>query len=462
MPRFIGGGPERHLLALAAAWRQSGHVTEHRLLVLEPPLSAALVVRARKLGIQVLPRRSRADIAAAIEAADVVEICFWNHPLLSDLLREDLPAMRLIVNAAVSGLKPPQVLTAPLGLFADAMTILVAASEQTPAVRAARAAGRTVATIPMLADMTRLDGLVPRPHRGIRVGYLGLVEPTKMHPRFAELSAAVAVPQLRFDIFGDGTWAAELMRRFEALGAGSRVRFHGHTEDLREAFAELDIFGYPLAAETYASSEKTLQEAMWAGIPPVVLAGNGASELVAHERTGLVCDSETDYPRAIERLATDAALRQRLATAARAHARAHFDPAQNALRSRALFEALAGQPRRCREPLPGRGLSAAGRFVTTLGDQAECFEASMAGTPFHSPASVRDADATIASASAVLARGEGGVIHHRNAFPDDPLLRFWSGLIARHAGDDETARADFDVAVAAGLPAWRITGEPIP
>ena len=71
---------------------------------------------------------------------------------------------------------------------------------------------------------------------------------------------------------------------------------HGHAEDLREAFAEVDIFGYPLAPDTYATSEKTIQEAMWVGIPPVVLSGTGAAELVEHEHTGLVCDGEDDYP----------------------------------------------------------------------------------------------------------------------------------------------------------------------
>ena len=137
---------------------------------------------------------------------------------------------------------------------------------------------RPIAYVPALADMSRLAGFQPRAHTGIRVGYLGLVEPTKMHPRFAELSAAVRTRDVHFDVFGDGSWGPELARRFSALGAAERVTFHGHAEDLREALAEIDIFGYPLAPDTYATSEKAIQEAMWAGIPVVVLSGNGAAE----------------------------------------------------------------------------------------------------------------------------------------------------------------------------------------
>ena len=39
--------------------------------------------------------------------------------------------------------------------------------------------------------MRRLDGFTPRKHDGICIGYIGIVNDTKMHPRFAEMSAAV-------------------------------------------------------------------------------------------------------------------------------------------------------------------------------------------------------------------------------------------------------------------------------
>jgi hypothetical protein len=201
---------------------------------------------------------------------------------------------------------------------------------------------------------------------------------------------------------------------------------------------------------------------MWAGIPPVVLGGNATSELVEHERTGLICDREADYPAAIERLAADGAFRRWLSDAARIYARTHFDPGCNAMRIRTLFEQTAGLEKRRHPPLSGRGLSPAARFVATLGEQSGPFAPSLEGTRLHPPQKVLAADALIAESSAVLARGEGGVIHHRNVFPGDPLLRLWSGLIARRAGDFAAWREESEAAVVLGLPAWRIAGEPIP
>ena len=43
-----------------------------------------------------------------------------------------------------------------------------------------------------------------------------------------------------------------------------------HAEDVRPVLAQLDVFGYPLDADTSATGELSLQEAMHAGIPPVV------------------------------------------------------------------------------------------------------------------------------------------------------------------------------------------------
>lgn len=456
IPRFIGGGPERHLLAVAAAWRDAGLVTRHRVVVLDPPLSAPLVLRARRLGMQVSVRPVDDDLLAAIATADVVELCFWNHPAVFDLLRQPLPAMRLLLSAQVAGTSRPQVLTPDLADRADAVVFTVDTSRQTALGRMAACFGRPIETIPALADMTRLEGFTPRPHAGIRVGYLGLVEPTKMHPRFAELSAAVAAADVSFDVFGDGTWGGELQRRFAELGRGGQVRLHGHAENLRDALAAIDILGYPLAPDTYASSDKTLQEAMWVGIPPVVLGGTAVASLVEHGRTGLVCESEQDYPRAIERLATAPSLRQRLGAAARSHARLAFDPARNAARIRSLVETLAAMPKRQRLPLAGHDQSGAARFVASLGDLAGEFAVSLAGSGAHGQDAVRAADAAIAAATDVLARGEGGICHYRNTYPGDPHLRLWAGLVVRERGGQGAAAADLAAAVAGGIEPWRI------
>lgn len=456
IPRFIGGGPERHLLALAGAWRTAGFQVRQRILVLDPPASAPLLIKARRLGIELLIAPDLNNTRNAIAEADIVEIKFWNHPHLHDLLRHELPPARWVLSSAVAGTTLPQVLTAGIGTVADVVIVSTDASLQTPAVCEARTRNCRVESIPALADMSRLEGITCVPHEGIRVGYLGLVEPTKMHPRFARLAAAVRNPVVRFDIYGGGTWTAGLQHQFEGAGMSDRVRFHGHVEDIRPAFGTMDVFGYPLAPDTSATSEKTIQEAMWAGVPPVVLAGTGATLLVQHERTGLVCETEADYPAAIDRLAGDAPLRRRLGEAARAFAREHFDPNRNAARFHEIFESTLALPKREFVPLPGRDAPGADRFVQSLGTLGHDFETSLRADASFSTEQLAAAEQSIRHSSAVMTQGEGGIVHYRNTYPEDPHLHFWCGLIALQTGEEEAASREFDAAIQLGLDPKRV------
>ena len=94
--------------------------------------------------------------------------------------------------------------------------------------------------------------------------------------------------------------------------------------------------------------------------------------------------------------------------------------------------------------------------MRSLGDLAGPFATSLDrgrknGRVVPSVDAIVEADAAIARSSAVLARGEGGNNHYRNTYPDDPHFRLWSGLVARHAGDTETAALEFAAAAELGV-----------
>ena len=452
IPRFVGGGPERSLLAFAAAERAAAAGNRHVVAVLEPPVAPHMFLAARRLGVELQIRPEPVALVQLIEDADLVEMHFWNHPALTSLLRTlTFPPARVRVWSRVLGTRAPQVLTEEIGSFADRLVLTSELSHQSAGARAARERGVPVDCIPGIADMERLDGFTRRSHDGICIGYIGVVNDAKMHPRFAEMSAAVRVPDVRFVVCGGGGGESELRRRFEALGISERVDIRGPVENIRAALEEFDIFGYPLAEDTYATSEKALQEAMWVGVPPVVFGHGGVRCLVEDNRTGLVVATEQEYARAIERLAQDPVLLRRLGEEARRFARAAFDPGRWYRAADQVALAMMAEPRRSRPPLPGADHSAAVNFVRSLGNQAGPFAVSLAGQAKHSLEQIAAAEQEIAVASPLLARGEGGIVHHRNVFPHDPHLRLWAGLVSAAAGDRALAAAEFAAAVALGL-----------
>ena len=452
LPRMIGGGPERSVLALASEMASLGDPCKNVIAVLDTPISRNMLLAARRLKIDVAVRPDQAVLQHLIIDADIVQIHYWNHPALLALLRGmKFPPARVIVCSCILGLTAPQVLTEAIGRFADALVLTSEASGESAGAVAARANGRLVVVLPGVADMRRLDGFTRRSHDDCVVGYLGVVNDAKMHPHFAQMAARVTHPSVRFLICGGGGGEDSLRRDLEALGLGPRTEIIGPVENIRPVFERMDIFGYPLAEQTYATSEKALQEAMWVGLPPVVFPHGGVRLLVQHERTGLVAQTESDYVAAIDRLAGDAGLRSHLGAEARKFARLHFDPRRWAQAAMALMNEVSSWSRRHRAPLEG-GEGATG-FVAALGDLGGSFAASSAGP---SPGRVdfeqiEIADNIIASSHAILASGEGGVIHHRNFASHDPHLRLWSGLLAEQAGNYDRARAEYEAARTLGL-----------
>lgn len=416
IPRWIGGGPERHLLELA---RHDADVVpvggvERRVLVLDRPLSAPLLVQARRLGVTVVPQPWSDALDAEVEAADVVDVTYWNHPELLALLRRRLPPARVIMSSAVAGDTLPQVIPPELVRFPDAWLLSAPLGHGSRDV----ADGHPdVVHVPALADMTRLAGIAPRPHDGVRAVTLGSLTVAKLHPEFARIVAGVTRTEVMFDLYGDADPAdvARLEGQLEVYGVTDRVTLHGHTERLDDAFAEADLFVHPLTPGSYVTSEKVLQESMWVGLPPVLLEGTAAVGWIEPEVTGLVAGDIDAFARQVDRLAADPALRRRLGEGARAFARARFDPSRNARAIWAVVERCMADEKRARDPLMGADEPASARFLRSLGELAEEFLRRVTGPDV--------------PADPILLRSEGGVLHHFNASPDDSRLAAWADVL---------------------------------
>jgi glycosyltransferase involved in cell wall biosynthesis len=336
--------------------------------------------------------------------------------------------MRLLVWLKIFGSHPPQVIPEPLHAFAD---LLVATSPGTLALP--EFAGRPAPVVFGLADFDRLAGCTPQAHAGFVAGYVGGLGPGKLHPDFVPMSAAARIPGARFLVCGSG--AEPLRRQVQSLAAADRFDVRGYVENIRSILAGCDVFGYPLCPDTYATSEKALQEAMWVGIPPLVFPHGGVRCLVEDGVTGRVVATPAAYTAALEALYHAPEERRRLGANARDYARAAFDPQRAVGQLSDLYTALMQQPKRPRQ-WPGDGPTPAHWFVAALGEHAGPFARSLAGRD-------PEAEAAIAAASDLLFSGEGGIVHYRNAYPGDPHLQRWTSLALHQRGQLEQPAAGF-------------------
>ena len=396
------GGAARGMIATAKYSSRSGNF-QHIAMSLLPADIDALEM-AREASITVLNNPDRNIIYKEIEKSDIVHINFWNTPEIYELLRSDLPAMRLLIWYHISGDGSPQIITQKLMDFAD---INIASNPNTfnnlPLLRdmLLDEKYKKVRMVYDAADFARLDDFKVRKHKNFNVGYIGTVDFVKMHRNYVSMSSVIDIPDVKFIVCGGGI---ENLLREEAqsLGVAERFDFRGYVNDIKSVIEILDVYGYPLCEDTYASAELNLQEVMYGGIPPVVFPYGGVKQLVVNDYTGYIVNSEVEYKKAVEYLYYHPEERERLGNNAKEYAKQIFGAENAAKKLNPIYEEMMREPKKLRlwgmksdasllyqpvtlEDLTGQinKPSGAELFIEALGDKGTDFITSMTSQNIH-------------------------------------------------------------------------------
>lgn len=443
VPHLRAGGAAGSLTTTARLLAADGFAANHRVLPLEPILSPLVRIDLGRAGVTLLPGIEVE--AAAIAASDVVILHFWNTPHTLAWLDRVPPRVPVVAWIKVAGTAAPQLVPPALVGRVDRILLTATCTAGLPPIHGWQGPLPPVEVIRGIADFTAAAAVRPVRHDGFVVTYVGTVGLGKIHPDFVALSLSAALPDARFVVCGSGGGETALAQAAEAAAAGGRFDLLGYVRDLRPVLAGSDVFGYPLAPDTYSSSDRSLQEAMFAGVPPVILRHGGIADMVEHGVSGLVVD-EADYGAALAHLHADGDQRRRLAEGAAAHARRHFDALRSVRRLAAILaEAASAGTTRPAPPITDDPFPAARRFSEAMGVAGEALRTSLSGD-----AGSDAADAIIQRLPADAVRVEGGLFHQRNGAPADGMLRYWTGLVLAAEGRAEAADREFSAAIAAG------------
>lgn len=460
------GGAARVVLATAQYSAQlAGH--QHRILSLQPAEPGALVM-AQSLGIPVLQTDDVASVMAEVAQADVVTVHFWHSAHLYALLEAEWPPARLVIFCHIGGLYAPQVVTAELVEFADCFVATSPFTYELHVLASLPVERRATKTrmIWGAADFARIENVKPQPHAEFNVGYIGTVSFTKLHADYVALCAQIDLPNVRFPVYGSGNGFPELQRQAKTLGIAERFIWGGYVENVAEAIATFDVFGYPLCADSYASSELILQEVMYMGVPPVLLIPHGRQSLVIHEQTGLVAQTAEEYVNAVKYLYNHPAERQRLGQAAAAYARMHWGAEKSAAQVNSLCAELMQSPKRDRHferewasdsVTLSREVASHFPGATTMLRRVAYSAPSLLASLVSVTAEQRlAADEQIAKLSHLLVFSDGGILQYATDYPHDGLLARWAGVALAAKGRPALALAHLRRALALCGEDWTL------
>jgi glycosyltransferase involved in cell wall biosynthesis len=170
-----------------------------------------------------------------------------------------------------------------------------------------------------------LRGELGVPEGGLLVLFVGRLVVHKDVPTLLRAVARLRerLPKLRLALAGDGPLQDELAQQVASLSLQPAVTLLGQRDDVTDLIAAADIMVLPSLREGLSN---VILEGMMGGKPVVASNAGGNIELIDHERGGLLFDIGDDaaLAAALDRLAHDAPLRERLGQGARQRAEAEF------------------------------------------------------------------------------------------------------------------------------------------
>ncbi|GAB4511974.1 MAG: glycosyltransferase family 4 protein [Sulfuricaulis sp.] len=178
------------------------------------------------------------------------------------------------------------------------------------------------------------------------IGIVATLRSWKGHEYLIQAFSRLSTRPSRLVILGDGPQREVLRERVEALGIQERVFMPGDQRDVLPWLQAMDVFVLP----SYANEgvPQAIMQAMLCALPVVTTPVGSIGEIVTHDATGLMVKPKDadDLWQALEKLAADASLRNRLGNQARQFALAHFglDPMLDKMEK--IFARAMTAPRR--------------------------------------------------------------------------------------------------------------------
>ena len=377
-------------------------------------------------------------IKEKMDKADIVQIEWWNHPLVYKFLTcFPFPPSRVILCSHVNGLSRPSIVTENVVEFSDIFLTATKATRKHPLFQSKTNVRhhKKLRYVTYPVDFERFGNIKPKAHEGFNIGYVGTLDYSKMYRNFLSMSAAVDISKIKFIICGDGFDKEKVKLEAQKYPSG-KFQFLGFTENIKSILEILDVFGYPLNVNHYGSGEQAINEAMYAGLPVVAFSNPAEQEIISHNDTGILVDDEQSYVEAIKTLHFNPAERTRIGMNAHRHIIENFNPLQCFQKLESIYKEvmeLNKESRTFKTLIENNNTSkndlGARLFIESLGSQGTEFLQSYKRG---GEGSNDDINKIIKEVEiGMKAVTKGSLFQYLYFFPNDAFLNFWAGLISQ-------------------------------
>lgn len=431
--QFGRGGASQALSSLIDAATSS----RHRVVSLIPAVPSARDHLIEK-GIPLFENLPQLELESLVESAEIVQIHFWNTPELYEFMSRPITA-RIILWSHVAGNTAPHIVIPGLASYSDLIV--------STGVPFDHLCDRGFVIKPRTPHNITQSPRPTEKKEPFTVGIFGTLDSSRSEASAFDVFVAAQLPGAKLLVVGTGDLLPMWRAQAESLNMLDRVEFTGFVNDVGSQLSRMDVLLHMPRKDSSATSDLAIQEALLAGVVPVVTSGTPVTDLVRHEIDALIAFDADQSAVHLRALFQQPVLLERLREEGLRMSHQEFDRQSTARQFENLYRQLMDQPVRTHQLSIDLTDTGAQRFIATMGFAADTFKVSATrGNGW------QEADEIISlSSPALIGAGAGGILHYRGYYPHDPMLRYWAGLVFATQGRTAFAAAEFSAAAKANV-----------
>lgn len=428
----MGGGVGKVLSGVAAFAKQNNSKYQHKIIMLESPEKTNFIDICRDNGVEVVIAPNRDFIEEQMKLADIVQLEWWHHPKMAELLYHfpQIP-VKLVIWSHVSGCNYPVLPFKFIKIPQRFLFTSVFSHENPHWSEIERSWVKThTETVNSSGGFENVGNKDKKEHHGFNIGYIGTLSYSKLHPDFLDYCSAIDVPEAKIILVGDSANQRIIEREAQQKGVAERLEFTGYSNNIHKELARFDVFAYPLNPEHFGTTENVLLEAMAAGLPVVALNQCAEKYLIEHMQTGLLANSIQEYAGFIKYLYNNPGERKRIGENARREVLKEFTVIKTVEKLNANYDMVLEMPDQIFNFTSVFGDMPYKWFLSGLGNERKFFQDSLDPRKMDDKVNIFQIEKKIEDCRQILKeRSKSSIYQFSKYFPNDVNLKYWCSLI---------------------------------